>query len=288
MEVSHHDSHPPPAYFHRNDSAPGLEVSSHSKDGLMPISRTASKELPPPPLAAADSAQRARRRRRRFILIGVVVGVVVIIAVVVGGVLGSRAANKSKSTSSSDTAPQNGSGSNTTTSSPASIDKKSRIAVTGWREGSAYSVRLFYQGQDDVVRMLNYSSATGQWSAPLALSSVPAKKESPLAAGTYLGNQPVSAPIPSPPSVPQALYLQVVPRSPTSPSSTPPQTRPCRGKSSSPAALLPPGSLQTGSTHSACAARPQTARTFPRTGRTCRSSQSRCPARPRRHPRCSG
>lgn len=114
------------------------------------------------PTEAAAAPKRSRKTL--WIIVGVI-AVLVIIGAVVGGVLGSRAA-KSNSGSSAAT--------NSTTNSTelTNIRSTSRLAVTGWRDGDNYRIRLFYQGQDQKLRMSTYASNETSWSDSITLTGL--------------------------------------------------------------------------------------------------------------------
>ncbi|KAL6901279.1 hypothetical protein GGI43DRAFT_404450 [Trichoderma evansii] len=117
----------------------------------------------------------SRRRRIIWIAIAAVVLVVVVVAAIVGGVLGSR--HHHNSATSSTPSP----------SSPNSIASNSSIAVTGWWETTnQYNIRLFYQGNDEQLRMISYSSNDDKWSTVATYhTDPPPRMGTPLAASCY-------------------------------------------------------------------------------------------------------
>ncbi|EON95656.1 hypothetical protein UCRPA7_8793 [Phaeoacremonium minimum UCRPA7] len=50
------------------------------------------------------------------------------------------------------------------------IQPNSALAVTGWRFGTDFAIRLFYQGPDDLIRYSAYDTVFANWSAPRVLS----------------------------------------------------------------------------------------------------------------------
>lgn len=135
----------------------------------------------------AEEGQRApTKRNKRWTILGVTVAIVVIFGAVLGGVLGSRATR-----SSSTDLPSNSTTNSTTLNN---IRSASRLAVTGWRDGSNYRVRLFYQGQDQKLRMSTYASNETTWSEPVTLTGLEyaANDNTALAASTTVENDIVS------------------------------------------------------------------------------------------------
>ncbi|KAK7941601.1 uncharacterized protein PG986_013988 [Apiospora aurea] len=125
---------------------------------------------------APMSGTKKPNRRRVWIILGVIAAILTIIGAVLGGVLGSRAANSSSSntqpSSSSgdgdgDTAAGNSGNDTAPPSAPLrSIRPGSALAVTGWRDGPDFHIRLFYQGPDQLLRYSNFSSREdGGWGA---------------------------------------------------------------------------------------------------------------------------
>ncbi|KAK8097474.1 hypothetical protein PG984_016613 [Apiospora sp. TS-2023a] len=144
-------------------------------------------------LAATDTpaATKANRSRRRlWIILGAIAFVVVVVGAAVGGVLGSRAARPPPSNTPSD---QVGANSSNSTTPLATIRFGSRLAVTGWRDGSGgnWYIRLFYQGPDQLLRYSNISSLETGWNKnPTLLDKMEykAKPNTSLAAATSVEN----------------------------------------------------------------------------------------------------
>lgn len=176
--------------------SPGLEVA-HPKSTQQQIYEFPTSDVP-----GADQHEKASGlgkepffkkeqicglRRRKFWLALTIV-LLVIIAVIVGTVLGTRK-HDSSSASSSGTATATVTiispdlPTSTSSSTPTSIRANSRLAVTGWRTGQEYSIRLFYQGPDDYLRYSAYESTSGEWAAPVM--SVKATARSPIGATAF-------------------------------------------------------------------------------------------------------
>ncbi|KAK8043905.1 hypothetical protein PG994_012743 [Apiospora phragmitis] len=121
--------------------------------------------------STATPGQKSRGRRRLWVILGVISAIVIIVAAVLGGVLGSRAANTSDTESNAssgdgegDTAAGNSGNDTALPSAPLKyVRPGSSLAVTGWREGTAYHIRLFYQGPDQLLRYSNYTSTEPGW-----------------------------------------------------------------------------------------------------------------------------
>jgi hypothetical protein len=140
--------------------------------------------------------QKSPRKKKLWIIVGAVVLLVVVVAAVVGGVVGSRHHNSTTTASSSSdpssTSSPTSSGTSSTPSptpssnSPNAAYSSSSIAVTGWWTGSSsYSIRLFYQGKDEKLRLIDYDSSDGMWSTVTTLADPILKPGSPLAACNY-------------------------------------------------------------------------------------------------------
>lgn len=135
----------------------------------------------------------SRSRRRLWVMLGVVAAVVVVVGAVVGGVLGSRAARSSSSSKLAEAevgagGSGSGSGSSDNDTEPLkTVRPGSRLAVTGWRDGGANYIRLFYQGPDQLLRFSNYSNTESGWNKnPTLLDQMEykAKANTSLAAAT--------------------------------------------------------------------------------------------------------
>ncbi|KAK6859690.1 hypothetical protein PG995_003326 [Apiospora arundinis] len=127
---------------------------------------------------ATEEPTKKWRWRPWWIVLGVA-GVLALIAIIVGAVVGTRA---SKSHGDNEK-------SNVTGSALKNIRQGSRLAVTGWRDGSSYRIRLFYQDPDDRLRYSEYSGTDSAWNhKSTLLDSLPYKPavNTSLAASTMV------------------------------------------------------------------------------------------------------
>ncbi|KAI0444553.1 hypothetical protein F4803DRAFT_243909 [Xylaria telfairii] len=110
-------------------------------------------------------------RRGRFILIGIGVFILVVVAAVVGGVVGSRRSDSVSSTATSgepiSSSPPTSSSSPTSTgTSSRPLQSNTGLAVAGWRtQNDFFTLRVFYQDQDDGLRFSEYNSDGAGWGA---------------------------------------------------------------------------------------------------------------------------
>ncbi|KAI0842964.1 hypothetical protein F5Y06DRAFT_78030 [Hypoxylon sp. FL0890] len=111
---------------------------------------------------------------------------------VVGGIFGSRTGRDSPGIVSSTTS--NGTSPDMPSSTPKSIRAGSRLAVTGYRTKTDYSIRLFYQSKDNQLRFVDKESAGANWTESTAtvLDNLPyqPKINGSIAAGSYLFDDP--------------------------------------------------------------------------------------------------
>jgi hypothetical protein len=130
--------------------------------------------------------QKNARRRIIWIAVAAVVLAVVVVAAVVGGVLGSRHHHNSSASSRSSSIPSSPS-STPSSSSPNAIYSKSSISTTGWWETtSSYNIRLVYQGTDEQLRMIGYSSDDNKWSTVATYrANPPPRMGTPIAVSCY-------------------------------------------------------------------------------------------------------
>jgi hypothetical protein len=157
----------------------------------------------PIPLQASPPVQDKHRLKRTIVWLVVLVILLIVFAVVLGAVLGTTLASKTAAPTvtvtaspitslnatpnSSPTASPNSSPTASPNSSPiaspSSIRKNTALSVTGWRSGSEFSIRLFYQGDDAYLRIIGFESGNGSWSAPSKF--VQAKPGTPIAASSF-------------------------------------------------------------------------------------------------------
>ncbi|KAK8054824.1 hypothetical protein PG993_000051 [Apiospora rasikravindrae] len=172
------------AYFpDEHYAAPGLQTAPASVTndgkyengrGLHPATAGGGAAYPAEAEATAPVPGKKPNRRRLWIILGVIAAVLIVIGAVLGGVLGSRAANASYLNSQSSSSPEGdgdtADGNSGNDTAPPSTPLKyirpgSSLAVTGWRDGQDYHIRLFYQGPDQLLRYSNFSSnEDGGWS----------------------------------------------------------------------------------------------------------------------------
>ncbi|KAK8087599.1 hypothetical protein PG997_002560 [Apiospora hydei] len=162
-------------------AAPGLQAAlmdGNRYDGRGEPHQTTGNANHP-----AEALNGRPNRRRLWMILVVIAAILIILGAVLGGVLGSRAANAA---SSDEQAP---SSENSNETRPVSnISRGSRLAVTGWREGAGYYIRLFYQGPDQQLRFSNYSTAETDWYPPVVLDQMEyaPRNNTSLAASTSL------------------------------------------------------------------------------------------------------
>ncbi|KAI1798619.1 hypothetical protein F4811DRAFT_174455 [Daldinia bambusicola] len=119
-----------------------------------------------------------------------------------GGVLGSRARwSDGDERIDSKTTPNTTSNTTSNRTSPSppkstpmqSIKVGSKLAVTGYRTGSDYSIRLFFQDQDNQIRFTDRESASASWTATTVLDTLPYQpmENGSIATGSYLFADPV-------------------------------------------------------------------------------------------------
>jgi hypothetical protein len=140
------------------------------------------------PPASSPAQEKMHRLKRTILWLVVATVVLIVVVVVLGAVLGT----KLKSKSAAPTATP--SSSPTASPTPSSVRKNTAISVTGWRSGSEFSIRLFYQGDDAYLRIIGFESSNSSWSAPSTI--VQAKPGTPIAAsgfnsGAFFGSSTV-------------------------------------------------------------------------------------------------
>ncbi|KAL7910536.1 hypothetical protein GGI35DRAFT_370992 [Trichoderma velutinum] len=138
------------------------------------------------PAIGHNTPQKYARRRLIWIAVAIVILVIVVVAAVVGGVIGSRHHHDSSAPSRSSSAPSSPS-STPSSSSPNAIHSRSSLSITGWWETtSSYNIRLVYQGNDEQLRMIGYSSDDDKWSTVATYrADPPPKMGSPIAVCCY-------------------------------------------------------------------------------------------------------
>ncbi|KAI1765282.1 hypothetical protein GGR53DRAFT_490534 [Hypoxylon sp. FL1150] len=133
---------------------------------------------------------------KRWVLwtVGGIILILVTIGAVLGGILGTRrssnnddnAAIPSNSTSN-ETTPDS-----TSSTSVQSIRAGSKLAVTGYRTKTDYSIRLFYQDQNNQLRFIDKENVSANWTEPTVLDNLPFEPMTggAIAAGAYMYDNP--------------------------------------------------------------------------------------------------
>lgn len=171
LEVPNTLGDPGPEHFRGYD---GLEVVNGD---LLNESNKIKAENEAASAIGHNTPQKTARKRLIWIAVAVGILVVVIVAAVVGGVLGSRHHHDSSASSASSSPTSSASSTPSSSPSPNAIYSKSSISVTGWWETtSSYNIRLAYQGNDGLLRMIGYSSDDEKWSTVSTYHADPAPK----------------------------------------------------------------------------------------------------------------
>jgi hypothetical protein len=172
----HHKIEPDPVYRYSN---PNLieEHRKHMSDfGFTPKEATGEK-------------RKKKGLRRPLCILGVIALVLVIVGAVTGAVLGTRKhSNGADVAPNSPTPTANGTAahpatSRTSTAQPTTmnapsvntniIKKSSALSVSGERNGDDFTIRLYYQGDDSVIRVSIFDSKSGNWSGPANVTKAP-------------------------------------------------------------------------------------------------------------------
>lgn len=133
-------------------------------------------------ILVSGPAATARRRQQKWWMVGAAV-LIAVIAGLIGGIVGWKVTeNKNHSSAaatSNGTSPGASSDSDSIAGASRMIQPNSALAVTGWRFGTDFAIRLFYQGPDDLIRFSSYDTVFANWSAPRVLD-VDAASGTPL------------------------------------------------------------------------------------------------------------
>jgi hypothetical protein len=115
--------------------------------------------------------------------------VLAVLTGIIGGIIGWKVtegkANNAAQASCTAIPSSSGCTSGSTTGVSRTIRPNSGLTATGWRYGSDFKIRIFYQGPDNAVRYSNYDSLFKTWSVPVTLSTS-AMTNTPLAATVIL------------------------------------------------------------------------------------------------------
>ncbi|KAK8084125.1 hypothetical protein PG996_002906 [Apiospora saccharicola] len=192
-------------------AAPGLQAGAppviegkyDNDNGGGTLHPTAGGGAYPAETDATATPGKKPSRRRLWIILGVIAAILIIIAAVLGGILGTRASKASSPDSSSSSSSGDGDtavGNQGNDTAPPATPLKfvrpgSSLAVTGWREGAGFHIRLFYQGPDQRLRYSNFSTTDpGGWNKqPTLLDQLeyPAGDNTSLAAGTSMESREI-------------------------------------------------------------------------------------------------
>ncbi|KAK7950984.1 uncharacterized protein PG986_006712 [Apiospora aurea] len=194
------DSSLPEAVTMQAGTHPGLHPVHYANPAL---STTGSSEMWPnkhEATAMVTPKTPAWRRRPWLLWVGGVIALVVVAGAVIGGVLGSRKLPQesqavARPSSSALPGPAGGS-SEDSIAPPKSLRMHSKLAATAWRDNTHtnYTLRLFYQGPDDVLRFVENTSEDKNWTGAVALDTLDyaPMKNGAIAAGVYLSSDVVS------------------------------------------------------------------------------------------------
>jgi hypothetical protein len=117
--------------------------------------------------------------RERWLVAAVVM--LLIVVIVIGSVLGTRRHTNGAHTPPVPTASTESSAPPTPTLRP--IRERSKLAVTGYKNGQTFKINLFSQGDDDYIRLSTFDSYGNKWGSPRKL--LKAKAGTPLAASSW-------------------------------------------------------------------------------------------------------
>ncbi|KAK6948285.1 hypothetical protein Daesc_010050 [Daldinia eschscholtzii] len=140
---------------------------------------------------------------KRWVLWTICGAIVLLVGIgaTLGGIIGSRA-HWSSSNEQVDFNTTPGDTNDTSPSTPKptptptptqSIKVGSRLAVTGYRTGADYSIRLFFQDQDNQIRFTDKEKANANWTKTTVLDTLEYEpmENGSIAAGSYLFADPV-------------------------------------------------------------------------------------------------
>jgi hypothetical protein len=165
----------------------GIEVVHELPTDLRSSSNVGTKAEPAGHLVGngVDLAalQNVRRLKRTIVWLVVAVILLIVLVVVLGAVLGTKLHSKPTVVTQTSTFSLPATPTSSSTASPSAVRKNTAISATGWRSGSEFSIRLFYQGDDAYLRVVRFESSNSSWSAPSTI--VQAKPGTPIAASSY-------------------------------------------------------------------------------------------------------
>ncbi|OCL05167.1 hypothetical protein AOQ84DRAFT_441627 [Glonium stellatum] len=164
--------------------AEGLEVADVQHNELPQVVEQYAYYAPEKEIVQPPPARRNPFLHGRRLWILVIVVVLVIVGAVLGGVLGTtlnHGSNNSHAQSATTTGTPTAAP--TGTSKPIGIRQNSPLAVTGWRTGGNFSIRVYFQNDDNFLSYSAYESGTGNWTQISNFTT--AKPGSPLAATNF-------------------------------------------------------------------------------------------------------
>ncbi|KAI1461703.1 hypothetical protein F4805DRAFT_413050 [Annulohypoxylon moriforme] len=180
-------------YYSNNPTYDRQPIASNTKDQQLD---------PHAPTNPSSSWVSKDVKVKRWVIWAISGSLILIIGVgaIIGGIIGAEAekANHAPEGGDSDSpavpnTPSNGTSPNTpqTISTP-SVRIGSRLAVTGYRNDTDYSIRLFYQDKDNQIQFVDKEGASSNWSASTVLN-LPYEpiENGTIAAGSYVLNDPV-------------------------------------------------------------------------------------------------
>ena len=157
----------------------GLEVADVQYNEMPQVVEQYAYYAPEKEVVQAPPAPRNSFLHGRRLWILVIVAVLIIVGAVLGGVLSTtlnHGRNNPSATSDPIAAP-------TSTSRPIGIRENSPLAVTGWRTGGNFSIRVYFQNDDNYLSYSAYESGTGNWTQTSNFTT--AKAGSPLAVTNF-------------------------------------------------------------------------------------------------------
>ncbi|KAI0898597.1 hypothetical protein F4806DRAFT_458932 [Annulohypoxylon nitens] len=198
-------------YGQSSQTLPLSQISScydgNPPRGSQPIASNTKDQPPNPDVPTQPKSTWVSKdvKVKRWVIWAISGTLILIIGIgaILGGIIGSQEENAKYAPSSN---PDNNNdpptNSNTTTNgtspntpqtvSTPSVRLGSRLAVTGYRNETNYSIRLFYQDKDNQIQFVDKEGASANWSASTVLN-LPYQpiENGTMAAGSYISDDPV-------------------------------------------------------------------------------------------------